>query len=93
MDVIRTVRGKLLLKTPMLALQQAGLHQAAARYQLVQAQLRAHVMPPVCPVDDPFLLLAGLSNLVISHGVQLTGEPVVSQLHHLINQVDVWASV
>ena len=41
MDVTRTVRGKLLLNAQMRALRQAGLHQAAARYQLVQAQLAA----------------------------------------------------
>jgi len=38
------------------------------------------------------LLLAGLPNLVVAHGVQLTGEPVVDQLHQLLNQVDVWSS-
>lgn len=92
MDVIRTARGESLLRMPLLALQQAELHQAAARYQLVQAQLEAHVMPPICPVDDRFLLLAGLPNLVVAHGVQLTGEPVVDQLHQLLNQIDVWSS-
>jgi len=92
MDVIRTARGESLLRMPLLALQQAELHQAASRYQLVQAQLKAHVMPPICPVDDRLLLLAGLPNLVLAHGVQLTGEPVVNQLHHLLTQVDVWSS-
>lgn len=92
MDVIRTARGESLLRMPLLALQQAELHQAAARYQLVQAQLKAHVMPPICPVDDRFLLLAGLPNLVLAHGVQLTGEPVVDQLHQLLTLVDVWSS-
>lgn len=56
MDVIRTVRGKLLLNAQMRALRQAGLHQAAARYQLVQAQLAAQGMPAVCPAKDAFLL-------------------------------------
>jgi len=88
---MRNERGKQLLNGPLQALQQAGLHQAAARYQLVQAQLAAHVMPPVCPAEDAFLLLVGLPNLVVAHGVQLTGEPVLDQLHRLLNQVDAWA--
>ena len=92
MDVIRTVRGKLLLNAQMRALRQAGLHQATARYQLVQAQLAAQGMPAVCPAEDAFLLLAGLPNLVAEHGVQLSGEPVLDQLHRLLDQVDDWGS-
>ena len=92
MDVIRTGRSEALLKAPLLALQQAGLHQAEARYQLVQAQLGNHVMPKVCPRGDPYLLLAGMPNLVITHGIWLTGEPVVSQLRQLLSRVDAWAS-
>ncbi|MDH1994054.1 hypothetical protein N5J40_04285 [Aeromonas caviae] len=33
-----------------------------------------------------------MPNLVVAHGVQLTGEPVVNQLHQLLTQVDLWAS-
>lgn len=92
MDAIRNERSEALLKAPLLALQQAGLHQAQARYQRVQAQLGAHVIPTECPEGDPYLLLAGIPNLVITHGIQLTGEPVVSQLRQLLCRVDAWAS-
>lgn len=92
MDAIRNERSEALLKAPLLVLQQAGLHQAQARYQRIQTQLGAHVMPSVCPEGDPYLLLAGMPNLVITHGIQLTEEPVVSQLHQLLCHVDAWAS-
>ena len=92
MDAMRTERSEALLKAPLLALQQAGLHQAQARYQRVLAQLGGHVMPTVCPEGEPYLLLAGIPNLVITHGIQLTGEPVVSQLRQLLCRVDAWAS-
>lgn len=90
MDVIRTVRGKQLLKAQMQAMQQAGLHQAAARYQLVQAQLGAKPDSRVCPPDDPFLLLAGVLPRVIQHGVQLSGEHVLRQLSGLLCQINGW---
>lgn len=92
MDAIRSERSEALLKAPLLALQQAGLHQAHARYQRVQAQLGAHVIPTECPEGDPYLLLAGMPHLVITHGIQLTEEPVVSQLNQLLCRVDAWAS-
>ena len=92
MDAMRTERSEALLKAPLLALQQAGLHQAQARYQRIQTQLGAHVMPTVCPEGDPYLLLAGMPNLVITHGIQLTREPVVSQLRQLLCRVDAWVS-
>ena len=92
MDAMRTERSEALLKAPLLALQQAGLHQAQARYQRVQAQLGAHGMPTECPEGGPYLLLAGMPNLVITHGIQLTGEPVVSQLRQLLCRVDAWGS-
>ena len=92
MDAIRTERSEALLKAPLLALQQAGLHQAQARYQRALAQLGGHGMPTVCPEDAPYLLLAGMPNLVITHGIQLTGEPVVSQLRLLLCRVDAWVS-
>ncbi len=37
MDAIRNEWSDVLLKAPLLALQQAGLHQAQARYQRVHA--------------------------------------------------------
>ena len=92
MDAIRAERSEALLTAPLLALQQAGLHQAQARYQRVQVQLGDKVMPTVCPEDDLYLLLAGIPHLVITHGIQLTGEPVVSQLRQLLCRVDAWAS-
>ncbi len=92
MDAIRNERSDALLKAPLLTLQQAGLRQAQARYQRVQAQLGDNVVPTVCPEGDPYLLLAGIPNLVITHGIQLTGEPVVSQLRQLLCRVDAWAS-
>ena len=49
-------------------------------------------MPTVCPEGDLYLLLAGIPHLVITHGIQLTGEPVVSQLRKLLCRVDAWAS-
>lgn len=92
MDAIRTEQTDALLKAPLQAFRQVGLHQAEARYQLVQAQLGAHVMPTACPGDDPYLLFAGMPNLVITHGIRLTGEPVVSQLRQLLCRVDAWVS-
>lgn len=92
MDAIRAERSEALLTAPLLALQQAGLHQAQARYQRVQVQLGDKVMPTVCPEGDHYLLLAGIPHLVITHGIQLTGEPVVSQLRQLLCRVDAWAS-
>ena len=92
MDAIRAERSEALLTAPLRALQQAGLHQAQARYQRVQVQLGDKVMPTVCPEGDLYLLLAGIPHLVITHGIQLTGEPVVSQLRKLLCRVDAWAS-
>ena len=93
MDAIRAERSEALLTAPLRALQQAGLHQAQARYQRVQVQLVGDkVMPTVCPEGDLYLLLAGIPHLVITHGIQLTGEPVVSQLRKLLCRVDAWAS-
>ncbi len=88
---MRNEQGKQLLNGPLQALQQAGLVEAAARYQLVQAQLGTKSDSRVCPPDDPFLLLAGVLPLVIQHGVQLNGEPVLRQLTGLLCQINGWA--
>ncbi len=88
---MRNEQGKQLLNGPLQALQQAGLVEAAARYQLVQAQLGTKSDSRVCPPDDPFLLLAGVLPLVIQHGVQLNGEPVLRQLNGLLCQINGWA--
>lgn len=73
-------------------LQVAGLYETSVKLQSVLELITDGSHSAICPSENEMMLVAGLPKLVIEHGIQIPGEPVLIQLVRLLTRVDVWAS-